>query len=77
MVDIGLSSESDPPGGAISDLCSMVATGGTTGVSKVSRRDWDGYARMADLGPTPVRRQLIVTPLAYISQIIADGVDRG
>jgi fatty-acyl-CoA synthase len=52
----------------------MVATGGTTGVSKASRRDWDGYMRMADLGATPQRRQLIVTPLAYIAQILADGV---
>jgi fatty-acyl-CoA synthase len=56
------------------DVCSLVATGGTTGVSKASRRDWAGYTAMADLGATPGRRQLIVTPLAYIAQIIADGV---
>ncbi|MET0699530.1 MAG: class I adenylate-forming enzyme family protein [Mycobacterium sp.] len=56
------------------DVCALVATGGTTGVSKASRRDWAGYTTMADLGATPGRRQLIVTPLAYIAQIIADGV---
>ncbi|CAN5568997.1 AMP-binding protein [soil metagenome] len=56
------------------DVCVLVATGGTTGVSKASRRNWAGYTTMADLGATPGRRQLIVTPLAYIAQIIADGV---
>jgi fatty-acyl-CoA synthase len=59
------------------DLCSLVATGGTTGVSKASRRDWASCAKMADLGATPGRRQLIATPLAYIAQIMADGVLAG
>jgi fatty-acyl-CoA synthase len=59
------------------DVCSLVATGGTTGVSKASRRDWASCATMADLGATPDRRQLIVTPLAYIAQIMADGVLAG
>ena len=54
------------------DLCVLIATGGTTGVSKASRRDWLSYAEMVDLGPTSGRRQLICTPLAYVAQVIAD-----
>jgi fatty-acyl-CoA synthase len=54
------------------DLCALIATGGTTGPSKASRRDWRSYARMTDLGATPGRRQLICTPLAYVAQIMAD-----
>lgn len=61
----------------LTDVCSMVATGGTTGVSKASRRDWRSYAAMADMGDAGRRRQLIATPLAYIAQILADGVLSG
>lgn len=50
----------------------LVASGGTTGVSKASTRDWQRYARMVDIGPCPGRRQLICTPLAYIAQILVD-----
>jgi fatty-acyl-CoA synthase len=56
------------------DLCVMIATGGTTGPSKASRRDWRSYARMVDSAPASERCQLICTPLAYIAQILADGV---
>jgi fatty-acyl-CoA synthase len=55
------------------DLCVMIATGGTTGASKASRRDWRSYARMVDSAPTSERCQLICTPLAYIAQLLADG----
>jgi fatty-acyl-CoA synthase len=54
------------------DLCVLIATGGTTGVLKASRRDWLSYAEMVDLGPASGRRQLICTPLAYVAQVIAD-----
>lgn len=59
---------------APSDLCVLVATGGTTGISKASERDWRSYAELVDDGPTPGRRQLICTPLAYVAQTVADSV---
>lgn len=55
----------------------LVASGGTTGVSKASVRDWRQYARMVDIGPCPGRRQLICTPLAYIAQVLVDSVLTG
>lgn len=55
----------------------LVASGGTTGVSKASVRDWRRYARMVDIGPCPGRRQLICTPLAYIAQVLVDSVLTG
>ncbi|CAN5604037.1 AMP-binding protein [soil metagenome] len=54
------------------ELCALVASGGTTGVSKASRRDWQTYAAMVDSGAAPDRRQLVCTPLAYIAQMMAD-----
>ncbi|WP_238419608.1 class I adenylate-forming enzyme family protein [Gordonia sp. 'Campus'] len=56
------------------DECVLVATGGTTGVSKASVRTQREYRRLVDLGPTPGRRQLICTPLAYIAQTLMDTV---
>lgn len=56
------------------DECVLVATGGTTGVSKASVRTQGEYRRLVDLGPTPGRRQLVCTPLAYIAQTLVDTV---
>lgn len=56
------------------DECALVATGGTTGVSKASVRSFAEYERLVDLGPTPGRRQLVCTPLAYIAQTMVDTV---
>lgn len=56
------------------DECALVATGGTTGISKASIRTFDEYRRLVDLGPTPGRRQLVCTPLAYIAQTMVDTV---
>lgn len=56
------------------DVCALVATGGTTGISKASVRTFDEYRRLVDLGPTPGRRQLVCTPLAYIAQTMVDTV---
>ncbi|MFC9979044.1 class I adenylate-forming enzyme family protein [Gordonia sp. NPDC127522] len=56
------------------DDCVLVATGGTTGVSKASVRTHAEYRRLVDLGPTPGRRQLVCTPLAYIAQTLVDTV---
>ncbi|WP_197038173.1 MULTISPECIES: long-chain fatty acid--CoA ligase [Actinomycetes] len=62
---------------ADSDECVLVATGGTTGVSKASVRTVAQYTRLVALGPTPGRRQLICTPLAYIAQTLVDTVLMG
>ncbi|MFW0795022.1 fatty acid--CoA ligase family protein [Gordonia sp. CPCC 205515] len=57
---------------APSDPCVLVATGGTTGVSKASVRDVAAYLRLIDGPADPTRRQLVCTPLAYIAQTAAD-----
>jgi fatty-acyl-CoA synthase len=57
---------------AATALCALVASGGTTGISKASRRDGQTYAAMVDAGAAPDRRQLVCTPLAYIAQMMAD-----
>ncbi|WHU49362.1 class I adenylate-forming enzyme family protein [Gordonia sp. L191] len=54
------------------DDCVMVASGGTTGVSKASIRSVGEYRRLVDLGSNPGRRQLVCTPLAYIAQTMVD-----
>ena len=56
------------------DECVLIATGGTTGVSKASVRTHREYRRLVDLGPTPGRRQLVCTPLVYIAQTLVDTV---
>jgi fatty-acyl-CoA synthase len=56
------------------DLWALVSSGGTTGASKASRRSFAAYDRMVDIGPTPDRRQLVCSPLAYVSQVLADQV---
>ena len=56
------------------DLWALVSSGGTTGASKASRRSFGAYDRMVDIGPTPDRRQLVCSPLPYVSQVLADQV---
>ncbi len=65
---------SDPLAGRADpqDLWALVSSGGTTGESKASRRSFAAYDRMVDIGPTPDRRQLVCSPLAYVSQVLAD-----
>jgi fatty-acyl-CoA synthase len=60
-----------------SDEFVLIATGGTTGVSKASVRTVDQYTKLVDLGPVPGRRQLVCTPLAYIAQTMVDTVLMG
>ncbi|MFC6712661.1 class I adenylate-forming enzyme family protein [Branchiibius cervicis] len=50
----------------------LVATGGTTGVSKASIRDAATYLRLINGPSDPTRRQLVCTPLAYIAQTAVD-----
>jgi acyl-CoA synthetase (AMP-forming)/AMP-acid ligase II len=61
------------PSGARPDaIAALTSSGGTTGLSKASRRT---FARWSDMisGPhDPARRQLICTPFAYIGQLLAD-----
>ena len=59
------------------DLWALVSSGGTTGTSKASRRSFGAYDRMVDIGPTPDRRQLVCSPLPYVSQVLADQVILG
>jgi fatty-acyl-CoA synthase len=57
-----------------SALAVMVASGGTTGRSKLSRRSFAGWERLIDAGSMRGRRQLVCTPLAYVAQVLADQV---
>jgi fatty-acyl-CoA synthase len=58
--------------GRADDLAVLVSSGGTTGVSKASRRTVAGWTRTVDAAADPDRRQLICTPLAYIAQVQID-----
>lgn len=55
-------------------LAVMVASGGTTGQSKLSRRSFAGWERLVDAGSMHGRRQLICTSFAYVAQVLADQV---
>ncbi|HEX3977359.1 MAG TPA: AMP-binding protein [Solirubrobacteraceae bacterium] len=55
-------------------LAVMVASGGTTGESKLSRRSFSGWERLVDAGPMRDRRQLVCTSLAYVAQVLVDQV---
>jgi fatty-acyl-CoA synthase len=70
---------SDPIAGRADpdDLWALISSGGTTGKSKASRRSFAAYDRMIDVGPTPHRRQLVCSPLAYVSQVLTDQVIAG
>jgi fatty-acyl-CoA synthase len=56
------------------DLGALVSSGGTTGGSKASRRSFAAYGRMVEIGPTPDRRLLVCTALAYVAQVLVDQV---
>jgi fatty-acyl-CoA synthase len=50
------------------DVCILTPSGGTTGVPKASYRTSGNYSRMMNLLPAnPSRRQLVLTPFAYIA----------
>jgi fatty-acyl-CoA synthase len=55
-------------------LAVLVASGGTTGQSKLSRRSFAGWERLADAGSMRGCRQLICTSFAYVAQVLADQV---
>lgn len=58
--------------GAADDLGVLISSGGTTGTSKASVRSFEAYGRTVDAVPTPGRRQLVCTPLAYVAQVLVD-----
>jgi fatty-acyl-CoA synthase len=53
-------------------LAILVTSGGTTGDAKASVRTFADWRNALAMPPTPTRRQLICTPLAYIAQILLD-----
>jgi fatty-acyl-CoA synthase len=55
-------------------LAVLVASGGTTGQSKLSRRSFAGWERLVDAGPMRGRRQLVCTSFAYVAQVLVDQV---
>lgn len=55
-------------------LAVLVASGGTTGQSKLSRRSFAAWERLIDAGPMRDRRQLVCTSLAYVAQVLVDQV---
>ena len=57
---------------AADDLGVLISSGGTTGTSKASIRSFEAYGRTVDVVPTPGRRQLVCTPLAYVAQVLVD-----
>ncbi len=52
----------------------LVASGGTTGQSKLSRRSFVAWERLIDVGPLRDRRQLVCTSFAYVAQVLVDQV---
>lgn len=79
LLAVAASMPSDPVAGRAEpeDLWALISSGGTTGVSKASRRSFAAYDRMIEIGPTPDRRQLVCSPLAYVSQVLTDQVVLG
>jgi fatty-acyl-CoA synthase len=55
----------------------LVASGGTTGQSKLSLRTFAGWERLVDAGPMRDRRQLVCTSFAYVAQVLVDQVLMG
>lgn len=64
--------DADPDAPAV-----LVASGGTTGQSKLSRRSFAGWERLIDAGPMRGRRQLVCTSFAYVAQVLVDQVLMG
>lgn len=54
------------------DVCVLTPSGGTTGVPKASYRTYDNYSLALRLPADPNRRQLVVTPFAYIASSLID-----
>jgi fatty-acyl-CoA synthase len=54
------------------DLAVVVSSGGTTGVPKCSRRSFATYSTMVGTANDEHRRQLVNSPLAYLSQVLVD-----
>ncbi|MGX7680238.1 class I adenylate-forming enzyme family protein [Jatrophihabitans sp. DSM 45814] len=54
------------------DLAVLIASGGTTGESKASRRSFGAYARAVAGPPAADHKLLICTPFAYIAQVLTD-----
>jgi fatty-acyl-CoA synthase len=54
------------------DVCGLVASGGTTGIPKASYRSIRRYSAMVDIPTNRERRQLVVTPFAYIAASLID-----
>lgn len=54
------------------DVGVILSSGGTTGVPKGSWRSFGTYATLVSGPPRPDRRQLVVTPFAYLSQLLVD-----
>src|ERR1700759_339624 len=67
---VARSVDADAPAG-------LVASGGTTGQSKLSRRTFAGWERLVDVGPMRDRRQLVCTSFAYVAQVLVDQVLMG
>ncbi|HEY1565646.1 MAG TPA: AMP-binding protein [Solirubrobacteraceae bacterium] len=55
----------------------LVASGGTTGQSRLSRRSFAAWERLVDAGPMRDRRQLVCTSFAYVAQVLVDQVLMG
>jgi fatty-acyl-CoA synthase len=52
----------------------LVASGGTTGASKMSRRSFTAWERAVDAGSMRDRRLLVCTSFAYVAQVLTDQV---
>lgn len=67
-------SEPDPLPSATrgDDVGVILSSGGTTGVPKGSWRSFATYTTLVAGPPRPERRQLVVTPFAYLAQILVD-----
>lgn len=53
-------------------VCAIFCSGGTTGTPKATYRTEENYSRLMDKRPDPTRRQLVVTPLAYLATLLID-----
>ncbi len=73
-LDVRTSAGFRAPAIAPSDTAVLVASGGTTGASKMSRRSFASWERAVDAGPMRDRRLLVCTSFAYVAQVLTDQV---
>jgi acyl-CoA synthetase (AMP-forming)/AMP-acid ligase II len=66
------STQSVPSSARPDAIAALISSGGTTGLSKASRRTFARWSDMISGPQDPTRRQLICTPFAYIAQLLAD-----